>query len=197
MPFHGSIRLKAGDFFQSANPGIWNLTDERSGVRRDVIGLFNWDQAQGMNVNYPMARLDLDGGAQYIGFDFWGNKYIGPFGGNVVQVIPPQGTRIIAVRKLSGNPMVVSTNRHVADPIYSVEKEAWGGTALSGTSKVVGGDDYELRIYAAKTGGGSWTAGTPTVDGGATASVSQTGDQVRVTIKAAANRSVNWSIPFN
>jgi hypothetical protein len=197
MPFHGSTNLKAIDFWERANPGVWILSDSKSGPRRDVIGLFNWNQGGGFVVNYPLGRFGLDASAQYIGFDYWGDAFVGPFGGSVNQVLAGAAARIISVRKLSGEPMVVSTNRHVADPIYSIEKEAWGGGALSGTSKVVGGDDYELRIYAAKTGGGNWTPGTVTVDGGATASVSANAAQVRVTIKSATNKTINWSIPFN
>jgi hypothetical protein len=197
MPYHGSLNARPADFFERSNPRIWLVTDEKSGVRRDVVGVFNWDQNNAFLPNYSMAKLGLSGTQQYVGFDFWGNAFINPFSGTFNQITPAAGTKVISLRAVTGNPMVVSTNRHVSQGIYDITRENWSGTALSGTSKVVGGDDYELRIYAAKTGGAAWTAGTPTADGGATATVTQNGVQVRVTVKSAAGGLINWSVPFN
>jgi hypothetical protein len=196
MPYHGSINVRPADFFEHDNPGIWLLSDDKNGVRYDVIGIFNWSETAPFTGSYSMAKLGLDGTKQYVGFDFWANKFVAPWSGTFPYVIPGAGSRIVGVRPVSGNPMVLGTSRHVADPVYSVSEEKWSGSALTGTSKVVKGDDYELRIYAAKASG-NWTAGTPTVDGGATISVAQTGAEVRVTIKSSSNQNVKWSVPFN
>src|SRR5262249_2629698 len=114
-------------------------------------------------------------------------------------------SQIIAVRAVSGNPMVVSTNRHVSQGIYDIVSETWdaGSKTLSGTSHVVGNDPYELRIYAAKDGGGNWIVGTASVSSddtsaGVTASVApQSGAEVRATFKSSQNRDIKWSVTFN
>jgi hypothetical protein len=196
IAWHGSLDARPADFFEHDNPNFWTVSDEKSGVRRDVVGVFNWNETGAQSLSYSMARLGLSGAQQYVGFDYWGNAFVNPFSGTLTAVLPPAGVKVISLRAVSGNPMVVSTSRHVSQGIFDIAKEGWNGSVLSGTSKLVAGDDYELRIYAAKASG-NWTAGTPAVDGGATASVAQTGAQVRVTIKSAAGGVVNWSLPFN
>jgi hypothetical protein len=197
MPFHGSLNVRPADFFERNNPGIWLLTDERSGVRRDVIGIFNPSNTSPFTGSYDLKKLGLKSAGPYVGFDFWGNKFVAPFSGSFPYLVAGAGARIVSVREVTGNPVLVGTSRHVADPVYSVSSETWSGGALSGTSKVVGKDDYELRIYAGKNGGGQWTAGTPTADNGATITVQQSTTEVRVTIKSATSQNIKWSVPFN
>ena len=45
MPGHGLLPRPV-DLFEHDPPRIWLLTDDRGDVRRDVIGLFNWDDEE-------------------------------------------------------------------------------------------------------------------------------------------------------
>jgi hypothetical protein len=200
IPFHGSLNVRPADFFDSQNPGIWLLTDTSKNVRRDVIGLFNFDPGTTMTQNYSMARIGLSSTEQYVGFDFWANKFVAPFSGTLNFSIAPTDSRIIAVRPVGTDPMVVSTNRHISQGIYDITQENWnGGTkTLSGTSHVVAGDTYELRIWAP----GTWMVGSSAVSAadmtaGVTATMpTQSGQEVRATFKATSNRDINWSVVF-
>ncbi len=204
MPYHGSLNVRPADFFDRDNPGIWLLTDDTKGVRRDVIGLFNFDAANPMtDKGYSLAKLGLSSTTTYVGFDFWANKFVAPFSGTIPINLAPTASQIIAVRAVSGHPMVVSTNRHVSQGIYDIVSENWdaGSKTLSGTSHVVGNDPYELRIYASN-GSGNWTATMASVSSadqgaGVTANpIAQTGAEIRVTFKSPGNRDVKWSVVF-
>jgi len=200
IPFHGSLNVRPADFFDSQNPGIWLLTDTSKNVRRDVVGLFNFDPGATMAQNYSMAKLGLSATQQYVGFDFWANKFVAPFSGTLNFSIAPTESRIIAVRPLGADPMVVSTNRHISQGIYDIQQENWnGGTkTLSGTSKVVANDTYELRIYAP----GTWMVGSSSVSsadqtaGVTSTAPTQSGPEVRATFKSTTSRQIQWSVVF-
>jgi hypothetical protein len=138
-----------------------------------------------------------------VGFDFWANKFVAPFSGTLNFSVAPTDSKIIAVRPVSANPMVVSTNRHVSQGIYDILEENWnaGTKTLSGKSKVVGNDTYELRIYAAN-GAGNWTVASSSVSAadmgaGVTATApTQNGAEVRATFKSPTNRQIDWSVVF-
>ena len=71
--------------------------------------------------------------------------------------VPGRSCRVIAVRAAEEHPVLVSTSRHVSQGIVDVRNENWNAAAceLTGTSKVVGNDAYELRI-AGLNDGGPW-----------------------------------------
>jgi hypothetical protein len=173
-------------------------------VRRDVIGVFNFDLTATMTQSYPLAKLGLLPAAQYVGFDFWANTFVMPFSGTFDFSIVPTASRIVAVRPVSGKPMVISTSRHVSQGIYDIVEEKWDASTktLSGTSHVVAGDPYERRIWAANADGGSWTAASAAVStADQTAGVtvmppSQKGNELRVTLQPKTDRDVSWSVVF-
>jgi hypothetical protein len=181
------------------------LTDTSKTVRRDVVGIFNFDLAATMTENYSLKKLGLSSTATYVGFDFWANKFVPPFTGTLSFSVPPTESRIIAVRPVSGEPMAVSTSRHISQGIYDILDENWdlATKTLRGTSRVVGGDPYELRIYASRGAAGNWNAVSSAVSAAdASAGVvagppAQNGPEVRVTFKpGTANRQIDWSIVF-
>jgi hypothetical protein len=140
-----------------------------------------------------------------VGFDFWANQFVPPFTGTLAFSVPPTESRIIAVRPVSNEPMVVSTNRHISQGIYDILNESWDAATktLRGTSRVVANDPYELRIYASRGAAGNWTAASSTVSAADTGAgvvampPVQSGAEVRATFQpGAANRQIDWSIVF-
>ena len=57
---------------------IWHLADTR-GPRRDVVALYNWGQPP-LTISCPAERIGLPPAKEYVGFDFWANKFLPPFG---------------------------------------------------------------------------------------------------------------------
>ena len=147
MPAHGAV-ARPVDYFDSIMPSIWLVTDTRQKVRRDVLGLFNWDKDD-RAIEFAADWAGLDPAKTYFAFDFWANKPAGIVSQNKVKFdVPGQSCRVIAVRADEGHPVVVSTSRHVTQGMIDVTDETWNADAktLSGTSQVVGGDTYEIRI---------------------------------------------------
>jgi hypothetical protein len=78
IPAHG-LPSRPVDIFESSVPRIWLLTDTRDKTRRDVVGLYNWDQKSAQEISETTERIGLPPASEYVGFDFWANKFVAPF----------------------------------------------------------------------------------------------------------------------
>jgi hypothetical protein len=200
MPSHG-LRPRPADLFNEAIPGVWLLTDDRKSPRRDVVGLFNWTD-QEKAVEHPLGWIGLDPAAEYWAFDYWGNRVLGPVKDRLRVTVPARSCLILAMRRSSKHPVLVSTSRHVTQGIVDVTEESWDATphVLSGKSRVVGGDAYELRIMAGADDG-RWLARSIELSGkdrraGVTASYSQENGLLRAKIASPTGREVSWKVRF-
>jgi len=201
MPAHGAT-ARPVDCFDAPLPFVWLVTDMRQPVRRDVLGLFNWKDAE-KTIRGTAQWAGLAPAKRYHAFDFWENKLLPAFGGEFQFTVPAQSCRVIAVRTAEGHPLLLSTSRHVSQGMIDVRDEQWHGTTgtLSGASRVVGDDSYELRIAGLTDGGKLWklaAAEVSAADQAAGVTVSQ-GDSpwlARVTLRSTANREVKWSLTF-
>jgi hypothetical protein len=144
MPSHHA-QARPVDYFETSMPSIWLLSDTRQPVRRDVIGLYNWESTA-RTITYDAAKAGLDGTKTYHAFDFWNKQPLGDFKGEFKFDVPAESCRVIAVRADEGHPVLVSTSRHVTQGIVDVTDEKWKDETLSATSQVVGNDPYEIRI---------------------------------------------------
>ena len=186
---HG-LKPRPVDLFEHDLPRIWHLQSERGGVRRDVIGLFNWDDAQSWQVDEAVEHLGLPQAPEYVAFDFWGDTFLQPFGERLRCDVPPASCRILAIRPAVDHPQVVATSQHVTGGVIDLLAEHWDPVAkeLSGTSELIAGDDYELRIDAA---GG---VAAVSADGASGAVVSQDGRQLRVRLRSEHGGPVKWRV---
>jgi hypothetical protein len=200
MPAHG-LRPRPVDLFENDPPRVWLLSDDRPSFRRDVIGLFNWDD-EAINFDLPLERLGISGNRSYLAFDYWGNALLPRFKGQLRVSVPAQSCRVLAIRPALDRPQLISTSRHVTQGIVDVIEEKWDDASktLTGKSRVVGGDPYELRV-AIDAGNNSWKLESCHVSADdKAASVRVTAQQadnlVRARILADAGRDVSWTIRF-
>ncbi len=205
IPPHGAT-ARPVDYFDTALPRIWLVTDTRHTVRRDVLGLFNWDDRDAQ-ITCGCAKAGLDPAKSYYAFDFWADRPARSFSGAFGYEVPARSCRILAVRAAAGHPVLVSTSRHVTQGIVDVRDETWNDSTatLSATSKLIANDPYELRIAGLQDGGKNWrlasasvsssdkTAGV-TID--PTPAVSDEAGWLRVVIHSPASRAVEWSLRF-
>ncbi|MHC4478899.1 MAG: alpha-galactosidase [Planctomycetota bacterium] len=199
MPNHG-LFARPVDLFERDVPQIWQLSADGGDERRDVIALFNWDDENAVALNVELERLGLGPGkASYIGFDYWRNEFVGPFEGDLLVELPPGSCNVLAMRAVLDRPQLISTSRHVTQGIVDLVKEKWNGwtEVLSATSKVVGGDVYEVRIFAPEP----WKVFSVHVSSGdrksgVTISAHQAGRHVRIIIESPENRRVSWKTAF-
>jgi len=203
MPNHG-LSGRPIDLFESSMAKIWHLTNGTGRQRKDVIGLFNWNDEQSDTVRVELEKLNLPAGTggNYVGFDYWADQFIEPFSGTLEAELRPSCCRIISIRPLGDRPVLVSTSRHVTQGIVDVDQQSWNSRKheMRGKSKVVGEDPYELRIYA-PAGSGPWQVRSADVSqadsqAGVTIESEQAGPEIRVTINCPENRSVSWKIVF-
>jgi hypothetical protein len=156
IPAHGAI-ARPVDYFDTAMPRIWLVTDTRQTCRRDVLGLFNWeDGEQAIGCKTSWAGLDPE--KQYFAFDFWANTPAQPCSGEFAYSVPGRSCRVLALRAKEDHPVLVSTSRHVTQGILEVTDEKWDPRhrVLSANSQIIGGDLYELRIAGLEGAGKSW-----------------------------------------
>ena len=123
MPHHGAT-ARPVDYFERNMPRIWLVTDTRKPVRREVLGLFNWDD-KSQEIACAAAKAGLDPAANYHAFDFWANRPLPDFKGEFKFEVPAQSCRIIAVRSAQDHPVLLSTSRHISQGILEVTGETW------------------------------------------------------------------------
>jgi len=106
---------------------------------------------------------------------------------------------VIALHRLADHPQLVSTSRHVTQGVIDITTVSWNGATatLSGKSKLVGEDPYELRIFAPQT----YQANSAAVSdsdkkAGVAAKLEQDGTHVRVMLTSTTSREVTWSVIF-
>jgi hypothetical protein len=198
MPGHG-LHPRPADLFEQAVPRLWLLTDTRTPVRRDVIGVFNWDDTPA-KIDYPLDRLGLALGVRYAAFDYWKNAPVPAMQDRLRLTVPPRSCVVLAVRPEQNHPQLLSTSRHITQGIVDVLDETWDAPArtLRGRSKVVGGDPYELRIAASHA---AWAVDSVEIaPAGHNASVpvvlKQERDLLRIKLVAPESGEVAWAVRF-
>jgi len=194
------------DYFETVMPRIWLLTDTNQSVRRDVLGLYNWDSEE-RNIRYDAAKAGLSGDKTYYAFDFWSKSPLPAFTGAFNFAMPPESCRVIAVRTDENHPLLVSTSRHVTQGVVDVTDETWDDLSetLTGLSQVVGNDPYELRVAGLAGRDKQWRFISASVPASAMAEGVTIAPQpaiageegwVRVLITSKSSRPVGWSLKF-
>lgn len=186
------------DYFDHALANTWLVSDAASGVRRDVIGVFNFYNTP-LQVSHAFGKLGLDPAKTYHAYDFWADQPLPDLKGSYQDTIPANACRVIALRAVEGRPVLLSTSSHVTQGMVEVANEKWAANTLSGASRVIGGDPYELRIRVPD----GWTLERA----GAVYSSSQqlpplkveasrVPGLVRVRVQGPANGSIAWNVSF-
>lgn len=193
MPGHDAVSRPV-DLFESRTPRIWLLSDESGGVRRNVVGLFNWKEKEADTVSYDMGRLGLDVEKTYVGFDYWADEFTEPICGRFEQELEAGSCKVLALRAAANHPQLVSTSRHITQGVVDVLEERWDAAErnLSGCSLVVGGDPYELRISVPEYG--EWKVGQIIANGAEVKKVSVGKRGIRVVIESGESQEVQWEI---
>lgn len=195
MPSHNGV-ARPVDLFESDPPTTWLVTDTRRDVRRDVIGLFNWNEKEPIEITCDMGKLGLNPNTTYVAFDFWEKEFVEPIRDVLRQDLPAGACRVLAVRPAADHPQLLSTSRHIAQCLVDVLRETWDPTSktLSGTSHTVAGDPYELRI--ALPMGTTWEVREASL-GTQKLSVAEVAEQgVRLTCTPEAGGNAEWRIQF-
>jgi len=141
-----------------------------------------------------VADLGLSAGRDYVAFDFWKKRFLGSFKDTFVfgAIDPGFQVQVVCLREQQPHPQLLATNRHVSCGGVDLERVNWNGDSLSGISRVVPGDDYELYV----TEPDGWTAAS--VDAvGAEAVLGELRDRWRrVTVRGARTAQLTWTVRY-
>lgn len=147
---HGRKTVRPIDLLENAPANGWILSDAATEKtpRRDTLAFFNWSDEKDLAIAYSLDYAGLDAGKTYSAWDFWADAPLDDFAGKIELNVAPASCRVLSVRETLARPFLISTNRHVAGPLFEVAAEDWNAEkrTLSGTSRVVLNDRYELRI---------------------------------------------------
>jgi hypothetical protein len=120
---------------------LFNNTDPSE--EKTVTVRLSGDTAEG--------ALGLDQNEKYHVYDFWNNYYIGQLQGSdmLTQTLRPGEARMLSVHQVEPNPQFLSTNRHIMQGYLDlVRYPVWYDRVgiLSGSARVVGGEQYEIVL---------------------------------------------------
>ncbi len=204
LPSHHAT-ARPVDYFESVMPSIWLTSQSDQNVSRNVLGLYNWESTN-RTIGCDTAKAGLEEGRTYHSFSFWENTTLPDFTKSFNFEVPAESCKVIAVRAAEDHPVLVSTSRHVTQGLVDVIEEKWdpASAVLSGKSRVVGNDPYELRIAGLDDGGhwkffSAWAAtgqNSADVDIKAIAPMHTEEGWSRVLITSKSNSIIDWSVKF-
>jgi hypothetical protein len=189
LPTH-SLNARPVDILERSMPRIWIVGNERM----HIVGLFNDVESKPTVITTSMQKMSLDPSKEYDCFEFWSNRYLGRFKGSLERTVAPASCEVLALREARSYPQVISTSRHITQGLMDVVAEHWDPDAkqLSGTSRVVAGDPYELRVVLPQ--GFSMTQATC---GGTKMELHQEGSLARANFIPEKTTSVEWTMSFS
>jgi len=140
------------------------------------------------------AELGLDPAKEYFVFEFWTKRLLGSFSGSFAPGPPDPlfRSQALAIRERKPHPQVLATGRHVTCGGVDLADVRWSGGTLSGTSRVVAGDPYEIFLTEPE----GFRLVRFEAPGEAGAGIERNGPLVKVGWVPAASGTVDWLARF-
>jgi len=114
----------------------------------NVLSRMNWTKATMGDTTVAFADLGLDSNKTYLVFEFWNKQFLGRTKRTFsVSALSPNAIHTYSIREATNHPQIISTNRHLTQGGVDLENVSWKKNVLSGESKVVQGDPYEVYVY--------------------------------------------------
>jgi hypothetical protein len=137
--------------------------------------------------------LGLDAKKRYAVFEFWQRKLDLPEGGSFEPGELPSrfNSQVFVIRQRLPHPQLVATSRHITGGGVDLLDVAWKDGVLSGRSRVVGGEPYEIFLTE-----GSWRLAEMQCDGAAALPVAREGALVTSGCRPDASGEIAWRARF-
>ena len=120
----GNPPMRPVDLFEREVPSVWHLKAGNAAEQWDVVGLFNFDdQPAARSVRFE--ELGLSPADEHAVFEFWEGKFLGRLKDGVTITLPPESSRILAVRRVEGRPQLIGTDMHVLQGHHEVKAVSW------------------------------------------------------------------------
>jgi len=148
----------------------------------------------GENTAIKFEDLGLDTEREYFVFEFWSRKLLGAFSGAfpLGEVDPKFNCQVFCIRERQAHPQILATNRHITGGGVDLVDVTWEGSWLSGKSRVVGGDVYELFISIPS----GYVFDRAESSGAALLKTQQDGTVLVISLKSDQSREIAWTVSF-
>lgn len=129
-------------------PGIFDLKVRLPFDSWDVVAVFNWGEDGAKTFELDPERFGLDTG-DWLCLDAVSGEFLHGGDGRLAVEVPPHGCRLVSYWRAPGRPRFVGSNRHITQGAVDVQDLRWSDEEmrLSGTSSVVGGEPYVVRVH--------------------------------------------------
>jgi hypothetical protein len=120
----GNPAMRPLDLFEREIPSIWHLHLANAIEAWEVVGLYNFSTKPEVR-KISFKRLGLDTKAEYLAFEFWQENYLGCFKDSLELTLPPESSRIVAIRRKVGRPQLLGTDMHLLQGWHEISKGEW------------------------------------------------------------------------
>jgi hypothetical protein len=135
------------DLFPSPrNKRVWDLKVSHLGRAYDVVGVFNFKEGKADQLRLGWKDLGLPDQAPVHVYDFWNREYLGAWEAGMAVDVAPTSCRVLTLLPDDGRVQLVSTSRHITQGWVDLAALKTVGTALSGRSRAIRDDPYELTF---------------------------------------------------
>jgi hypothetical protein len=181
------------DLFQEGPPRQWYLPIHTKAGDWTIAALFNWDEAAAVEHTIPLTDLGLNNDNLYTVYDFWASQYLGLIEKALRVEVPPEGVRLLGLRRFERRPMLVASSRHYTQGASDHSSLDWvhETRTLSGTYTAVAGEPCTLSILVPEPYVTSQATATTEIVG-----QNQTGTLLELSIRATAGGEVQWKVTF-
>jgi len=140
------------------------------------------------------ADLGFDPAGEYFVFEFWTKRLLGSFMGAFIPgpIDPRFRCQAFSIRKRLDRPQVIATSRHVSSGGVDLIETNWKQNVLSGRSRVVEGDPYEIYLAVPD----SFRLDKFTCDGAEVSGTGRFGVLLKLALMPSRSREVDWSAKF-
>lgn len=196
------------DLFVRKPAQVYNMPVERPFGKWNVVAVFNYTapviSTAGMHIQdegrfhteLDAAKdLRLDSGKEYLVYEFWSKRFLGSFKGSfATQKIEPYDCDVYAIVEKHDRPVLLSTSRHVRQMAFDIKELSYDGgqRVLSGVSRTVAGDPYQLRIYVPD----GFKAQHVELSDGLSAAMTVDGNLLMADYIAKTGNDVSWRVHF-
>jgi hypothetical protein len=148
----------------------------------------------GENKVIQFEDLGLDKDREYFVFEFWTKKLLGAFRGSFMpgEIEPRFNCQVFCIRERRARPQLLATNRHISGGGVDLVDVTWKDDRLSGRSRLVGGDVYELFIFVPP----GYSFDRVECRGAAVVESVREGAVLRVGLKAERSGEASWVAHF-
>ncbi|MCK4371660.1 MAG: hypothetical protein KAW61_00880, partial [candidate division Zixibacteria bacterium] len=158
----------------------------------------NWVLLGRTGVDVQQIRLGdigLDERQEYYVFEFWSKQMLGSFSQSFRfgDIDPKFNCQLFCIRQRHSNPQVMATSRHITCGGFDLNDVIWADNRLSGKSKLVGGETYELYL----TEPDGYVLKDVTCEGAEVVDKRKDGQLRVIQLKIDTNTEVCWAVRYD